>query len=81
MKMTKIDRLETTVKSTYGTDSVVLDSTDAHAIIRFTKSDTTEYAVIRHDYDSVHRGKYFAAIGQTLEEARQHAWDAYNDII
>lgn len=79
--MTKIDKLETTVKSTYGTDSVVLDSTDTHAIIRFTKGDTTEYAVIRHDYDSVHSGKYFAAIGQTLEDARLYAWDTYVNVI
>lgn len=79
--MTKIDKLENTVKNTYGIESVVLDSTDTQALIRFTKNDSTEYVVARHNYDSIFRGKYFAPIGQTVEQARKHAWDYYKKSI
>ncbi|WP_323709361.1 hypothetical protein [Mammaliicoccus sciuri] len=79
--MTKIDKLENTIKNTYGIDSVVLDSTDMHAIIRIVKNGTTEYVVIRHNFEMVFRGTYFAPIGQTVEQARKHAWDKYKKTI
>lgn len=78
--MTNVSKLENTVKETYGKEAVVLQSTNEHAIIRFVKGDHLEYAVIRHNEVSVFNGNYYSTIGQSEEEAKDHAWEKFNSI-
>ncbi|WP_239740285.1 hypothetical protein [Mammaliicoccus sp. P-M59] len=79
--MTKIDKLEQAIKEAYGQESVLLDCTDDKAIIKYVQNNYIEYIVISHDYVSMFNGSYFAPIGQTVEQARKHAWDKYKKTI
>lgn len=78
--MTNVSKLENTVKETYGKEAVVLQSTNEHAIIRFVKGDHLEFAVIRHNEESVFSGNYYSTVGQSEEEAKNSAWEKFDSL-
>lgn len=67
--MTKIDRLENTLKKAYGKTVVLMESDDMYCIARYEKGNRMEVVTLAHDWDKIFCGHYFNDIG--------NAWNDY----